>query len=167
MSEIDDPLGKLDLKGPSELLAGLDYNSVVEFFSVLSRLEYALKESGYIREKDKHATVAWLSFAKSMEGKLSAVGSRRLNKAVEYLNAYPPKTQMNNREWEVESTSLEDSDSKSIFYATKVRNNLFHGGKHNSTDVERDMILIRSSLDILYGCLLVNPEIKRSYEVVY
>ncbi|MGP2486916.1 hypothetical protein ACTUTK_06980 [Pantoea ananatis] len=167
MTAKGDPLDALGLKHPQELLAGLDYALVIEFFSVFSRFEYALKICGYLRS-NKEATPAWQRFASEMIGQLSLVPSKKLKKAVEFLSENPPKNQMKNLEWQdVHFPAIcIDCDSKAIIAATRVRNNLFHGGKYLNTEPESDSKLIQSSLTVIYGCLLVRAGLKEAYDLV-
>lgn len=162
-----DPLDSLVLRHPRDLLAGLDYELVVHFFSVFSRFEHALKMSGYLRNGEL-ACPAWRRFALDMAGNLSPLPSKKLKESIAFLNEQPPKKQLSSLEWVENPPPIEcvNCDSKAIIAATGVRNNLFHGGKYKQTDPARDEKLILSALDVVLGCLYVRDDIKEHYEMV-
>ncbi|MDI9222149.1 hypothetical protein QMZ30_14685 [Pantoea sp. EA-12] len=167
MTGHDEVLDSFEMKSPQQLLAGLDYQLVAEFFAVFSRVEHALKMSGYLQEREP-ATVDWHRFASEMVGQLSSVRSIKLKTSIVFLTDFPPKKQLRNFEWQ-DSPFPEicsDRDSKAIIASTRVRNNLFHGGKYNITDPARDTELIVSALNVLRGCLYVREDIKTNYELV-
>ncbi|MDP4301547.1 hypothetical protein [Leptothrix discophora] len=101
-----------------------------EFFYRFSRLEFALKENGYVRRGHRNiAEVNWWDFSLKFSAQYSPTDS-----AIHLLKASPKRQIISpddRLEWEeltfpLESTSL----WKMICLLKAVRNNLFHGGKH-------------------------------------
>ena len=155
----------MKLKHPAELLQGVDYKLVLDFFALFSRFEHAMKCYGYKRQ-DRQGNVApdWYTLANEYAGRLSAIGSASLNKSIDFLNLPPPKKQTINLRWEKRESSCDDQDSNAIIFAKDVRNNLFHGGKYADPNPERDELLIKSATAVIKGCLLVNQDLWWWYE---
>jgi hypothetical protein len=55
---------------------------------------------------------------------------------------------------------------RALILARRVRNDLFHGGKYNPQtheETERNERLLRATLDTLYGCLEMSPQLANAY----
>lgn len=67
-----------------------------EFWAVFSRMEYALKASGFVTSYDKHGEkvlTCWSNFAKKYETSFDPKSNDELNEAVNYLIKNPPRKQ--------------------------------------------------------------------------
>lgn len=136
-----------------------------EFFAVFSRFEFTLKESGFIRQNQQRAEPAWWSFAESVSGYLCLEQNSELCDAVEYLTTEIPQVQISKGEWSPIPLHGKNQIEKSIDSITRVRNNLFHGGKHTPhSPPGRDEKLVRASLAVLYACLEQNDVLRNNYE---
>jgi hypothetical protein len=159
---------------------------LLEFFLTFSRFEYALKAKGFFQksthEQEKkfrkkavsiEARPDWDNFAKSLQTAFKADKTTELKKACEYIYLSPPMRQIiisGGVEWE--STPPKDSASISniefiLQMVRRVRNNLFHGGKHSNKpfeDAERTELLLKNSLVILNECLTLAPDIKQAFD---
>lgn len=158
------------------LLDHLDVKeTVVKFFVVFSRFEYALKRAGYVSGNDKGASSNWDKFASDMEDAFGPDQTAELQDAVAYLQDFPPKKQIVQDDelgWRDSMPSTNEPRLKWLLKLVRtVRNNLFHGeklhalvGGHFPRDVDltRDINLIRHSLVVLYACLDLHPEVRRS-----
>jgi len=54
-----------------------------------------------------------------------------------------------------------------LLLVRRIRNNLFHGGKHNLDvfeDTERTTRLLRNSIIVIRECLLLEPSVKAKYD---
>lgn len=103
-----------------------------EFFFGCSRFEFALKENGYLRESKPGATAMpeWFGFAEKQCGIYHVS-----NEAKELIKASPKRQAVaagNRIEWVTVDLKECSSDlEKVIRLVQTVRNNLFHGGKHD------------------------------------
>jgi hypothetical protein len=138
---------------------------VCEFFAVFSRFEFTLKESGFIRKNRRPVEPAWRSFGADASNYLTVNAGTDLAEAINYLTSEIPQVQVEIDKWE--PTPLHGvSDVDRAFDAiARVRNNLFHGGKHTPhSPPGRDKKLIQASLCVLYGCLEQNEGFRNIYE---
>ena len=104
-----------------------------EFFYQFSRFEFALKETGYLRnsEPDSPAMPGWNQFAKAW------CAEYRLTDQAAELIAAAPKRQMvaanSCLAWKHVDLSGAPGDLGMVIRLVQtVRNNLFHGGKHGA-----------------------------------
>ena len=104
-----------------------------EFFFSYSRFEFALKKNGYLRASKPGATAMpeWFGFAERQCGIY-----RVSNEAKELIKASPKRQVVaagNRIEWVTVDLKECSSDfEKVIRLVQTVRNNLFHGGKHDA-----------------------------------
>jgi len=143
-------------------MSGLDkiiLKSSLEYLYWFSRFEYILKERGYLQipknaKKKISAKPNWKKFRLEFEDKYT------MSENGEKLIILSPKIQIAKKigsnwklDWEEVRFKKTDSDLCKIIRLLKtVRNNLFHGGKHNSKsskDKERDLKLIMLSTKII------------------
>ena len=143
----------------------------MEFFLVFSRAEYALKNAGFARGDDNWVTPDWDGFAESLRDRFQKNRSNELRQATEYILNNPPMKQVfrqNSLMWETNLPNGNLSDiEKLIRLVRRIRNNLFHGGKHNVAlfeDAERSTHLLTSSLVIIHECLSLTPQVKMIYD---
>ncbi len=137
-----------------------------EFFRRFSRMEYALKKSGFCKGNEKRVDADWNRFANSIRGELET--DPMLRNAVAYLTKHPPKKQCrmkNKLKWTLVPPH-KHLTSELIECAKRVRNNLFHGGKFDGRRwfmPERDALLFRHSLVVLEGCLRASADVRRAW----
>lgn len=150
---MDDPFGYI----------AVDRELVCEFFAVFSRFEFALKECGYLVEGQDYAMPAWRRFAKECTMELAPDNPTHVS--VAYLAVYPPEVQTPRLKWERKAFWGKTSTEHAIESLTRVRNNLFHGGKSRPQSPEgRDQMLVEHSLKLLWELLAQNPAIRDQYE---
>lgn len=136
-----------------------------EFFAVFSRFEFMLKESGFIRENRTPVEPAWRSFGESASEFVSVQENSALARAIHYLVTEIPQVQVTKDSWEAIALHGESDVARAIDAVTRVRNNLFHGGKHTPhSPPGRDEELVRTSLCVLYACLEQNDGLRTTYE---
>ncbi len=135
----------------------------VEFFAKFARLEYALKEAGFVTtDRWRSALPDWSGFRDSPE--VQALGCHLAGSpGGAYLIADPPKNQT------VKDGALQFTpsgplkDIGGLIRAVKrVRNNLFHGGKRFPGS-ERDERLIRSATEVIDALIEANPVVTACY----
>lgn len=124
-------------------------NSAFEFFLWFSRFEFALKENGKVR-RGPHGVAQpdWDAFIRDHEGTYEPTDLAR------ELYDSPPDVQKfrNGGTWEWAPLTFDQGQSelsKLVLVVKTVRNNLFHGGKHNSAgwdDPTRVRFLLSRSL---------------------
>ena len=154
-------------------ISGPNLANVIKFFLIFSRFEYALKRAGYLRNR-KYAEPDWDSFSDKINDYLPSQKNEyyEFRNAVDYLNKYPPKKQIVNKE-ENGIKSLGSLVSKPrgneahvlSTYIRRIRNNLFHGAKI-PFDPKRDSKLIKNATTILTHFLELDAahEVRRCYE---
>ncbi len=151
------------------------------FFLNYARFEYALKVSGFVKgghifDKElKSASPDWGKYANSIKNSFDKDTSTDLREAVDYIWENPPWEEVVTAEGKLLfSSPVYDSNKFDINvllrFVRRVRNNLFHGGKHvhgavaNDRNTERNEILFKSSLIILDACLKLSPDVKSAYD---
>lgn len=129
--------------------------SAFNFFYWFSRFEYALKENRYLKndEAGSKAEPSWEKFIKRYQGKyvLDDNGQRLLD-----LNPLRQQvTDTMDLDWhQVGMDHCKTDMCKVVTLLKTVRNNLFHGGKHEAKgwdDPDRSQELISVSIDVLNG----------------
>jgi hypothetical protein len=154
----------------------VDRELLLEFFLVFSRVEYALKASGYFKRHQPvpprwpNAEPDWDRFAVSLRASFNPNATDDLRRACEYLFDSPPNQQIILHDavaWETPVRPHNETDIEFLLRMVRcVRNNLFHGGKYNigvHEDVQRTERLLRSSLTILAACLDLAPAQNTAY----
>ena len=159
----------------------VDQSLLLEFFLTFARCECALKSTGFYRHHPEDplnypsAEPDWDTFAVSLRDTFKPDATTELREACEYMLESPPNRQIicgGQVTWE--TPVRPPSESNDIDFLIRmircVRNNLFHGGKHNievHENTQRTETLLRSSLTILTGCLDVSPNQKAAYDEAY
>lgn len=139
-----------------------------EFFAVFSRYEFALKESGYYYVNRRgRAAADWDRYFVHANATIRADADPELFEAVQYLIVEPPQVQVAPAEWD-QNVPLRGGPGiigTALDAAGRVRNNLFHGGKHTPhSPAGRDERLVRSALCLLRACLRQDPQLAAAYE---
>lgn len=138
---------------------------VCEFFGVFSRFEFTLKESHYQIPGKTRAEPDWRQFAFDVAQWLQVTPNSDLEKAITYLNDEPPQVQMRELGWQREALRGDTMVARAFDATCRVRNNLFHGGKHSPHSPDgRDERLVRSALEVLVACLHQNDDLRGMFE---
>lgn len=150
---------------------GLDIERelVCEFFAMFARFEYAMKATHYCWCDNGRAAPNWkdlaLKLGSRIERTLSEPPAREL---IDYLLTEPPQVQkfVNGKaEFQAQKLSGANLGAQTIDGAKRVRNNLFHGGKHTPHSApERDTTLIKAAMAVLDACLSVDPDLKSEFD---
>lgn len=150
--------------------ANLDSNLIMEFFFVFSRFEYALKCAGFVKPNRRNAEPNWDAFGESIGERYNPKESSELARAVDYLLSEPPKRQIvlddGSLDWEPIARDNIPETRWLLRLVSRVRNNLFHGGKYPYSPVPepaRDTQLLESSLIVLEACLRWDDKVRRYY----
>lgn len=133
----------------------IDYSKIdevtedgVRLFKVLMRLEFALKDSGYVTPGHRQAAeVQWDCYANKKLGPAFWNEIKGATSAMVLIQT-PPKRQVvdqgGNLGWE--QTGAVTSVQELVGALRRVRNNLFHGGKSGGPDAEQNAKLYAASL---------------------
>ena len=150
----------------------VDKDLLLEFFSTFAQFEFALKASDF-RCKGARDGVKpdWDKFTNSIANKFDKNANSDLQKACDYILKKPPQRQVfknGSIEWErnYRETSVNDAEFL-IKMVKQIRNNLFHGAKHDSkfpNNTERKTLLLESALTILEYCLSLDPNLDYFYK---
>lgn len=154
----------------------VDRELLLEFFLTFSRFEYALKATGFLvrhpedRPRQPPAEPDWDCYAVSLRAQFSSTASAALQGACQHMQDSPPNRQVllnGSPAWETQARDPHVPEIDFLLRMVRcVRNNLFHGAKHNvdvheSTD--RTERLLRDCLTILAACLAISPNQERAY----
>lgn len=103
-----------------------------------------------------------------MGGILDGLQYPDLLEAIEYLLGNPPQVQKltdGGLEFQPVDLTGDTRGAMALEAAKRVRNNLFHGGKHTGHSPEgRDSRLVRSALTVLHHCLTEDPDLAAAYD---
>lgn len=156
------------VKSPFEDLQ-IDAALVCEFFGVFARFEYAMKATSYCAgDRFGNALPDWRELKEKLGQLVSEVETDQVVAAIAYLLEEPPQVQMcvdGRPEFIERELEGENSGAQAIEAAKRVRNNLFHGGKHTPHSApERDTSLIQASLAVIGACLAIDETLNTEFE---
>ncbi|WP_323041746.1 hypothetical protein [Gemmobacter sp.] len=141
----------------------------VRLFKCMMRLEFAIKEAGYVRRgRNDIAEVDWDRYTSNELGSDFFQHARHIE-VVKPLIMNPPKKQIvdanDNLSWinAVEASSVQDL----IGAVRRVRNNLFHGGKSGDPDAERNDMLFAASLCVIDLILKRDDQVRTHFTGEY
>ena len=156
-----------------KLLVELNINpdTVMEFFVLFSRFEFALKKTGYLKRTNGKAKPDWEDFSKKYNDKFNPEVNPELSEAWNYINKFPPKLQVvvkGELDFEVDEKLKEKSPFEKVTLAIRtVRNNLFHGGKFPRSgivdDPARKTALLKKCTLFLEEMLELDPKVKMEF----
>ncbi len=147
--------------------ADVDYSKIddhpkhaIRLFKVMMRIEFALKDLGFCRQRGNAVEVAWDEYAAkniSRDFFERVISSGRAN----VLIADPPKRQTidpgGSLSWERVGAVSTVQDL--LGAVRRVRNNLFHGGKSGDPDGDRNE-------ELICGATYVLDEILRNDDIL-
>lgn len=152
-------------------LVRVDKELLLEFFLTFSRTEFALKNSGFVTGGEDSASPHWDIFATTLKDQFKKNKTKELEAAVDYILLNPPMKQVLRGEdlmWEANLPNGGTSETEVLFVLVRrIRNNMFHGGKHNLglfEDTERTTRLLSSALLIVQEGVSILPNVKAAYE---
>lgn len=143
-----------------------DDQLIYEYFKVFSRLEYALKRVGLVKENPTKIDIDWEAFRISISEKYTG---NEVRHQVNYIIENPPQKQFFEKGkllWKQAKPQHKDELTLLLVYIKRVRNNLFHGGKYQGDTLpmlDRDIVLISFSLTILQHLISLNLRVKKAY----
>ena len=132
----------------------------IEFFRMFARFEYALKKAKYIRARAGMVAAHWDKFANDLG---TAFFERVKEEALaDTILQSPPNKQGVDESgelvWEV---CKQPENTVALFVAIRrIRNNLFHGGKHENPFNERDRELLSEGIAVLKLALETHDMVK-------
>ena len=148
----------------------MDYSKIdeideagVRLFKIMMRLEFALKDIGYVRSSSRHAEVDWNRYANDRLGNDFYIKISRAPEA-RILFESPPKRQIvdaGSLGWE--NVQAAGSAQELIGAMQRVRNNLFHGGKSSDPDPSRNQTLYAAALFVVDQILLQDDGLQTSF----
>jgi hypothetical protein len=143
------------------------HKKAAQFFQVFSRMEYALKASGY-NYGDGTAKANWDRFALAVASSVNSPPSGEVGEAIAFLLDEPPKKQIiasGVLEWRVSPANTGNKADDLFVYIRRVRNNLFHGGKFNDHwfAPERSEKLMAASLAVMFWAIELDLNVQAAY----
>ncbi|MCD8498098.1 MAG: hypothetical protein LRZ85_08510 [Alphaproteobacteria bacterium] len=137
-----------------------------DYFLFISKLEYALKNSGFVTIGRKDSAMPdWEKFIIHVHKELRV---DTVDADIRHFLDSPPKKQLykdGNIYWS-SPEKIKDSDTREMLQAClSVRNNLFHGGKHGDGNSGRNEILIRAATKILHNAVEACPLVKQWFDM--
>ena len=147
----------------------IDPRLVCQFFGAFARFEYAMKAIGYCQKGHRgRAEPNWVELKTDLAEKLVPSLNASERDLIGYMLANPPQVQKYVEKQAVfkDEDLRGDSDgAKAIEAAKRVRNNLFHGGKHTPhSEPDRDTRLIEAAMTVLRACLSIHPALNAEFE---
>ena len=142
---------------------------VFKFFTVFSLFEYALKQAGFLMNRDD-AQANWEEFASKIHLQFDPQATPALANAVQYMLTHPVMKQAvdNGAIYFIprqRPPNMNDTVWLSVLIRG-VRNNLFHGGKFRY-DRPRDPDLIKNSLIILEAWAHCNSQVELALNTIH
>jgi len=147
----------------------LNRDLVLEFFLVLSRMEFALKVSGFAIGSENSVAPDWDGYAGQIRDTFSKDETLELLEASNYYLTTPPQKQVLDNEVLAWSSMVPNNPAEIdvlLILVRRVRNNLFHGGKYNSQahdETARNESLLRYGITILKASMILVPNVKAAY----
>lgn len=143
----------------------------IEFMATFSRIEHALKSTGYALGNEGRVDPDWDRFANEIDEQFNQLETEELIAAKDLLLGSPPRKQVLHDGQVVFRDQVVDLNQKTtqqvVRFVRTVRNNLFHGGKFLPTgeaEVGRNEALVNASLKVIKACIELNEMVKQSYE---
>lgn len=137
---------------------------VCEFFATFSRFEYALKECDFVMFRRGFIEPDWHGFGEHAADFAVEQGSE-LDAAISYLTESAPKVQTAKMDWQSKDLHGRTPMAQAIAASCRVRNNLFHGGKHTRHSPDgHDQRLVECALAVLNACLEQNDRLREIFE---
>lgn len=154
----------------NKLISQLDKDIVLDFFSLFSRFEYALKKSNNYVSIRKGAVFAdWDKFVLKTNDRYCSFVYENCIEEISYLKQNRPKKQYSYSgciTWKENPTPEIYSYKDLIDDIKQIRNNLFHGGKYFQTPLEepsRNSMLLSICIRILECCLEIDDNLLRIF----
>jgi hypothetical protein len=151
----------------------IDPDTVMEFFVVFSRFEFALKRTGYLKngKNGRKAEPDWRKFETKHKNEYDPEKVSQLAEAWNYIDMDPPKKQVvidGKLDFEVDEQLKSKSPFEKVTIAVRtVRNNLFHGGKFPRSgivnDPARKTALLKKCTLLLEEMLELDPKVKMEF----
>jgi len=142
----------------------------LDFFLVLSRLEFALKLTGYLTADKKGVKPDWDRFATTIKKTFDSESNEELSIAIQYYLGFPPQKQIfknGKLDWATSPPKNSSEIERAIILIRRVRNNLFHGGKYNQQahdETARNEELLKMGITILKEAMRHEPNVLKAYE---
>jgi len=135
-----------------------------DYFLLLSKLEYALKNGAYITNNRDAAKPDWDRFIAFVNPKIEIDVNDADIRA--FLDS-PPKRQLFKDgviSWSNPGKIADHDKERMLQACLTIRNNLFHGGKHGDGNTGRNMVLISAATKILSAAIEACPTVKEQFE---
>ncbi len=143
----------------------------IEFMVTFSRMEHALKSTGYAIGNEDKVEPAWDRFANEIDQQFNQLEDKELIEAKNLLLNSPPRKQVLKEDQVKFKDQTVDQHQRTtqqiIRFVRTVRNNLFHGGKFlpaGEEEAGRNEVLVGASLKVIRACIELNGRVKQSYE---
>jgi hypothetical protein len=143
-----------------------------QFLAVFSRMEYALKATSEYATGEDEVMPNWDVFANQIDPAFCQVQDESFRHAVNFILAHPPRKQIRDKAGVVQFVDRPPDGgapkaNQTLLMVRRVRNNLFHGGKHlpgGEQEPGRNEQLVSSSLTILRGCVALDERVRLRFD---
>ena len=137
-----------------------------EYFLLLSKLEYALKNADFVKGNDRdNAQPDWDKFFNDVQSKIKL--DIESDDIQEFLN-HPPARQLFKGgilSWSKPQKILCSDSRRVLDTCLTIRNNLFHGGKYGDGNAGRNEVLLSAATKILTSAMNVHPQVKQNFDL--
>lgn len=146
-----------------------DRTLVYAFFENFARAECAMKFGCYCRNDRERAAPDWSKLRERLGPRPATSKNDDLSSAIEYLVTRPPEVQLYEKgkaEFRSKPLTGKTRGEKALEAMCRVRNNLFHGGKHtgHSNPEERDQQLLQHALTVLLEAVKLDEKLCNDFE---
>ncbi|PZP54958.1 MAG: hypothetical protein DI586_08350 [Micavibrio aeruginosavorus] len=135
------------------------------YFLLLSSLEYALKNSGFVKvDSSYNAEPDWNKFKDEVHDKMNIDIS---DPDIQEIIKSRPARQIfknDNLTWATPDRINPQKTKEFIDACLTIRNNLFHGGKHKDGNAGRNEVLIKAATKILNAAIEACPLVKNKFD---
>lgn len=136
-----------------------------EYFLLVSRLEYALKNGGFCKSgQDDAASPDWEKFIRDVSLDIDNLSK---DEDIKYFLNNPPKKQLykDNELSYSPPQNISDTDKQGMLQAClTIRNNIFHGAKHSDSSEQRNNRLISAATKILKAASESEDKVKQAFD---
>lgn len=147
-----------------------DKDLVYDFFETFARFECAMKlEARFCSRSGKRAIPNWKQLKTEFGPRLTDPNNSKLEEAINYLLGQPPKLEIyraGRGNFEHTNLSAGSRGEQALEASQRVRNNLFHGGKHTGLPVEeeRNDRLLRYALLVIEETSKIDPQFHMTFK---
>lgn len=150
----------------------MSYELACQFLAVFSRMEYALKSTGYAIGSENRIEANWDRFANEIDGEFLRISDEAVVSARNYLLRLPPRKQIlkdGRIDFKDQTICARQKATQQVLLMVRtVRNNLFHGGKFlpgGEEEPGRNEALVKHAILVLQECSRLKTDVYANFQM--